>query len=141
MKPSVLFTVVVLGLCGPRRGRSQPPRDGSYEGLVKDMLDTVDQITKVLVTIKDRECRRAARPELKKSAEKMLDLRKQAAEWKQPNKEEKDRLEKEYAPKLRGRRQETPRRDDSGKRHPRRQSSRRGVGHPQGQEDKKKAGK
>jgi hypothetical protein len=98
MKPSVLFVVVVMGLCG-YVALDQPP-DSSYEGVVKDMLTTVEQITKTLQTVKDRESADAARPELKKAAHKMLDLRKKAEEWKQPSKDEKDRLQKEYAPKF-----------------------------------------
>ena len=34
------------------------------------------------------------------AAQKLLDLRKKAEEWKQPNKEEKNRLAEEYGPKL-----------------------------------------
>src|SRR5271154_5747146 len=99
MKPALLFTAVLLTLGGyvaldPQTG------DGSYEGLVKELLGTVESLTKTLQSIKDRDSAEAARPELKKAAAKMLDLRKKAEEWKQPNKEEKDRLAKEYAPKL-----------------------------------------
>jgi hypothetical protein len=74
--------------------------EGSYENLVKEMLNSVDQMTKVLSTITDQGSADAARPDLKKAAAKMLELRKQAEEWKQPNKEEKDHLAKEYAPKF-----------------------------------------
>jgi septal ring factor EnvC (AmiA/AmiB activator) len=99
MKPSLLFGAVFLVLSGfvvldPQAG------DGTYEGLVKEILATVDQLTKTLKTVKDRDSAEAARPELRKAAKRMLDLRKKADEWKQPNKDQKDRLEKEYAPKL-----------------------------------------
>jgi septal ring factor EnvC (AmiA/AmiB activator) len=99
MKPALLFAGWMLTLGGfvafdPQAG------DGSYEGLVKDLLGTVESLTKTLQTIKDRDSAEAARPELKKAAHKMLDLRKKAEEWNQPNKEEKDRLAKEYAPKF-----------------------------------------
>jgi hypothetical protein len=95
LKASVLFAFVLAGFIA----LDQQPRDDSYEGIVKDMLVTVDQITKTLLTIKDRDTAEAVRPELKKTAQRMLELRKKADE-KQPNKEEKDRLQKEYAPKF-----------------------------------------
>jgi len=99
MKPALLFASAVLGLSSfvaldPQAG------DGSFEGLVKETLSTVEDITKTLKTIKDRASAEAARPELKKAARLLLELRKKAEEWKQPNKEEKDRLAKEYAPKF-----------------------------------------
>jgi len=99
MKPTMLFGVVVLSLAG-FLAQDQPPRDESYEGLVKDMLGTVETITKILKTIRDRDTADAARPDLKKAAEIMLGLRKKAEDFQQPSKEEKDRLEKLYAPKL-----------------------------------------
>jgi hypothetical protein len=101
MKPFVLFIVGLVGLGGFAIVEAQSG-EGSYEGLVKEMLSTVEQITKTLQTVKDRTSAETARPELRKAAEKMLELRKKAEEWKQPNKEEKDRLAKEYAPKLEG---------------------------------------
>ena len=66
------------------------------------MLGTLEQITKIVMTISDRDSASAARPELKKAAEKMLVLRKKADQLKQPNQEEKNRLEKEYAPRFEG---------------------------------------
>jgi hypothetical protein len=77
-----------------------PAGEGSYEDLVKNMLGNVEQITKILSTIRDEGSATAAKPQLKETASKLLELRKQADERKQPNKEEKDRLAKEYAPKF-----------------------------------------
>ena len=77
-----------------------PAGDGSHEGLVKDMLTTLEQITKTLGGVKDADGATAARPELKKAAEKMLALRKQADEAKQPSQAERDRLAKDYGPKF-----------------------------------------
>jgi hypothetical protein len=97
MKNTVAIGIGLLGLSGfvlaAQTGDSQ-------EMLVKDMLGTVDQINKILATVKDRETAEMARPDLKKNAEKMLELRKQADKWTEPNKAEKDRLAKEYAPKF-----------------------------------------
>jgi hypothetical protein len=103
MKPSLLFATVVLGLSGfvvVDQQTGQQAGDGSYEGLIKDMLGTVDHITKTLQTIKDRDSADAARPELKKAAQTMLELRKKAEDWNQPNKDEKERLAEKYAKKL-----------------------------------------
>jgi hypothetical protein len=97
MKPVPFIGVVLLVAVG---FVGAPAGDGSYENIVKDMLGTLEQITKVLGTIDNQGSADAARPELKKAATKMLDLRKQADEAKQPNKEEKDRLAKEYGPKM-----------------------------------------
>jgi hypothetical protein len=99
MKPFQYAGVLLLA-AGPLVAAAAPAGEGSYENVVKDMLGTLEQITKVLSTVQDQGSADAARPELKKAAEKMLDLRKQADELKQPSKEEKDRLAKEYAPKF-----------------------------------------
>jgi cell shape-determining protein MreC len=103
MKPSLVFAAVVLGLSG-FVVLDQPPGqqagDKSYEGFIKEMLSTVEQITKTLQNIKDRESAEAARPELKKAAQRMLELRKKAEDSSQPNKDEKERLAEKYAKKL-----------------------------------------
>jgi hypothetical protein len=99
MKPHACLGALVLSLAGLVLAAA-PSGEGSYETLVKDMLGTLEQITKVLSTIDNQASAEAARPELKKAAAKMLELRKQADELKQPDKEEKDRLAKEYAPKF-----------------------------------------
>jgi cob(I)alamin adenosyltransferase len=103
MKPSLLFAAVALCLSGLLVAGQQQDQQGaesSYETLIKDMLGTVDHLTKTLQTIKDRDSAEAARPELKKAAQKMLELRKKAEDWTQPSKEEKDRLAEKYAKKL-----------------------------------------
>jgi type VI protein secretion system component VasK len=96
MKPSVLCGLGVLVLCTALGAAQQP----HYEGLVKDMLATVDEITTILMGVTDEEKAKEAAPSLKKQAEKMVELRKKADAWKQPDKAEKDRLAKEYAPKF-----------------------------------------
>jgi hypothetical protein len=73
---------------------------GSHEAIVKDMLETVEKITARLGTITDQNSADAARDDLKDLAMKMLKLRKRAEDLKQPNKAEKDRLTKVYAPKF-----------------------------------------
>src|SRR5206468_4191610 len=92
--------LAILTLSGWLALDSRAATGESYEDLVKDMLGTVEQITKVLIDIRDEGSANLQRPALKKAAEKMLQLRKQADEFKQPNKAEKDRLAKEYAPKF-----------------------------------------
>jgi hypothetical protein len=101
MKPSVLGGVSVLlasaclGL--DSRAGERPP----YEMIVKDMLATVEEINDILAGITEKEgSAEAATPKLKTAADKMLQLRKQADQAKQPDKTEKDRLAREYAPKF-----------------------------------------
>jgi cob(I)alamin adenosyltransferase len=99
MKPSLLFAAVVVCLsCFLVAG--QQTGDSPHESIIKDMLGTVEHLTKTLQTIKDRDSAEAARPELKKGAQKMLELRKKAEDWTQPSKDEKDRLAEKYAKKL-----------------------------------------
>jgi type II secretory pathway component HofQ len=99
MKTPWVFIIGMWGLGAIAAGSTQDP-DRSFEGLVKDMIDTVEQITKTVLTIQDKDSATSAKPELKKAATKMLELRKLAEKVKQPNKVEKERLEKEYAPKM-----------------------------------------
>jgi hypothetical protein len=60
----------------------------------------MERMTTSLGTIKDEETAKAARPELRKAAEHFVTIRKKADILKPPTKEEKDRLEKEFRPKL-----------------------------------------
>jgi hypothetical protein len=96
MKPAVYAGLVLLTLSTLVATAGQ----GSYEGVTKEMLATLEQINKVLATIKDQDSATAAKPDLKQAATKIVELRKQADEMKQPSKEEKDRLQKEYMPKF-----------------------------------------
>jgi hypothetical protein len=64
------------------------------------MLETLGQINTALGGIKDEPSADAARPELKKAAQRMLELRKRARELKPPTKAEKDLLEKRYKDKF-----------------------------------------
>ena len=98
MRPQACVGALLLAVAGLVVAAA--PSGEGYESVVKDMLSTLEQITKVLSTIDNQASADAARPELKKAAAKMLELRKQADEIKQPEKEEKDRLAKEYAPKF-----------------------------------------
>jgi hypothetical protein len=99
MKP-LLYAGALVMAAGSFVVAAAPAGEASQEALLKDMLGTLEKITKELSTIQNQGTADAARPELKKAATKMLDLRKQADEVKQPSKEEKDRLAKEYAPKF-----------------------------------------
>ena len=67
-----------------------------HEAVVKEMLRTLEQVTGVLGKISDEASAEAARPELRAADKRMLQLRKKAKELKQPSKEEKDRLAREY---------------------------------------------
>lgn len=70
------------------------------EDLVKQMLTTMDSISKSLESISDEDTAKAAHNELKKSASQWIEIRKQAEETPPPTKEEKERLAKEYKGKL-----------------------------------------
>ncbi|HYV35321.1 MAG TPA: hypothetical protein VE988_06430 [Gemmataceae bacterium] len=98
MKLSVLVVSVVLA--AGFVVTQQPTTVGPHEAIVKEMLATIDDINKILKTIQDSDTATVARPELKKNGDKMVELQKQATEGMQPTKDEKDRLAKEYAPKM-----------------------------------------
>jgi hypothetical protein len=72
----------------------------SLEDVLKDMVATMERMTSSLAGIKDEETAKAARPELSKAADHFVSIRKKAETLKPPTKEEKDRLEKEFRPKL-----------------------------------------
>jgi len=91
---SGLFLTAVLAL--PARGGDI----ASFEAVLKDMLGTMDKLTATLTAVKDEATAKAARPELQKNAEHFAAIRKKAATLRPPNKEEKEKLEKEYRPKL-----------------------------------------
>jgi hypothetical protein len=100
MKPTVLCGLAVLALSvwllvETRAGEPMP-----YERIVKEMLGTLEHISEELSKITNQDTAEAATPKLKSAAEKLLQLRKQAAELKQPDKAEKDRLAREYAGKF-----------------------------------------
>jgi hypothetical protein len=71
-----------------------------YEAIVKDILEATQKMTTVLVTIQDAATAANARPELKKAAEKFIEVRKKAEELKQPNLEERERVSRAYRTKL-----------------------------------------
>jgi len=72
----------------------------SFEAVLKDMLGAMDKLTMTLSSVKDEDSAKAARPELQKNAQSFLAVRKKAEGMRPPNKEEKERLEKEYRPKI-----------------------------------------
>jgi len=90
-----LAAAALLALTAP--GRTQPP---GHEAILKNMLTTLGDINKTLKDVKDEETATAARPVLRDAAKKLLALRKQADTLKQPEKQERDRLETEYRAKL-----------------------------------------
>jgi hypothetical protein len=71
-----------------------------HEAIVKDMLATLGRVNKILEEITDEDTAAAARPDLKKAGLRLRDLRKKALQVKQPSKEEKERLEKQYRGKF-----------------------------------------
>jgi hypothetical protein len=95
--------ILALGLLQsdlPGRTQEKGKTASPHEEVVKEMLATLEGVVKVLGTILDEPSANAARPELKKAALKLQELRKRAADLKQPTREEKRRLEKAYQGKL-----------------------------------------
>src|SRR5689334_22501904 len=72
----------------------------NLEDVIKEILASMDQLTTSLKTVEDEKSAEAARPELRKAAERFVAVRTKAESIKPPAKEEKDRLEKEYKSKL-----------------------------------------
>jgi hypothetical protein len=94
---------LTLGLAGlhlSARPQDKGKAASPHEEVVKGMLDTLETVIKVIGTIQDEASANAARPELKKGAARLLELRKRAETMRQPTKEEKERLEKEYQGKF-----------------------------------------
>lgn len=73
---------------------------GKLEEILKDTVGTLEKLTTTLTGIKDEESAKAAKPELKATASKWVEIRKKAEGLKPPTKDEKQRLEKEYKGKL-----------------------------------------
>jgi hypothetical protein len=96
MRTGIACGTVLLTLALLRAGGGPSPQ----EAVLKDMLATLEQANKVLKGVVDEASAGAARPELKKAALRLRDLRKKAREMKQPGKAEKARLEKLYRDKL-----------------------------------------
>ena len=71
-----------------------------FEDIVKQMVQTMDTLTRTLGTIQDEETAKGARPELRKAAEKWHTIKKNAENLPPPSREERDRLAKEYKGKL-----------------------------------------
>jgi hypothetical protein len=92
-----LALLASAGLLSLSSARQQEP---SYEAVVKDMLSTVEDITKTLGTITDQETAQVASPKLEAQGKKLQALRLQADKLPQPEKEEKDRLELTYRVKF-----------------------------------------
>jgi hypothetical protein len=95
-----LFTAAALG--GPASGgqASSGGEAASFEAVLKDMIATMDKLSATLSGVKDEATAKAARPELQKNAEHFVAVRKKSETVRPPTKEEKERLEKEYRPKL-----------------------------------------
>lgn len=74
--------------------------EARFEGVLKDLLGTLDMLSATLGGIRDQDTAKAAQPELRKSAVRWQALMKKAEDVAPPTKEERERLEKQYAQKL-----------------------------------------
>ena len=89
-----LFLTAALGLTA--RGGDT----AAFEDVLKDMISTMDKLTATLTAVKDEATAKAAHPELQKNTAHFAAIRKKAENLRPPNKEEKEKLDKEYRPKL-----------------------------------------
>ena len=71
-----------------------------HHDVLKKMLTSMDNITKILADVKDEESSQKAVDGLKKEAKAFIDLRKKSTELPPPSPEEKAKIAKEYMPKL-----------------------------------------
>jgi chemotaxis protein histidine kinase CheA len=90
----ILLTEAALST-GQEAGKTSP-----HEDVVKQMLETMDSMTKTLTGINDRESAKEAQPDLRKAAEKWKVAKKKAEDLPPPAKDEKDRLATAYKTKL-----------------------------------------
>lgn len=74
--------------------------ESAYEMSLKQTIAALDKMTMTLATIKDEDTAQTARPELKKAVAAWTKVKMKAAELPPPEQAEKDRLAKEYRPKL-----------------------------------------
>jgi|ERR1043165_1603428 uncharacterized protein YnzC (UPF0291/DUF896 family) len=75
-------------------------QDSPYEKSLQEAIDSFEKIGASLKTIKDEASAAAAKPQLSKSADEFLAARAHAAKLPPPEKDEKQRLEATYKPKL-----------------------------------------
>lgn len=71
-----------------------------HEDVLRQMIAQLDVISGTLTKIADEDTAKAAHPELRKAAEAWTVARTKAAKLPPPERKEKDRLAKEYRPKL-----------------------------------------
>ena len=71
-----------------------------HDDVLKEMVGALDKLGGLLEAVKDEDSAKGSRPELKKHAKAFLDARATSEKLPPPGKAEKDRLEKEYRPKV-----------------------------------------
>jgi hypothetical protein len=94
---SVLGVALVLTAALPARGQEKAP---SYEAVTKEMLAAVQQMTGVLMQVRDSDSAREARPKLRVAVEHFLTVRKQSEGLRQPDQKERDRVARAYERKF-----------------------------------------
>jgi hypothetical protein len=71
-----------------------------HEGVMKDTISVMDEISVALESVKDKDSAKAAAPKIEAAADKLEALKKKAKDMGDPSKEEQEKLLKEYTPKL-----------------------------------------
>ena len=87
--------IVLIALCFVGANQDSP-----YELALQQLVASVEKIGTTLKSIVDEDSAGTAKAELRKSATFFLDIRAKAAKLQPPEKDEKQRLEKHYKPKL-----------------------------------------
>jgi hypothetical protein len=103
MKCLAAIVVTIFALAAARGLGQEAPKGEvktPFEEVVKQMIATMDSLTATLATIRDDESAKAAQADLRKAADKWQLVKKNADKLPPPEKQEKDRLAKEYKTKL-----------------------------------------
>jgi hypothetical protein len=74
--------------------------DSPYEKTLKQMIQSLGKMTATLGSVKDADTAQAARPELKKAIDGFTALRAKADKLPPPEPAEKERIAKQYKPKM-----------------------------------------
>lgn len=94
------WTVAALALAAVPLAVGAGRAGTDHAAVAKEMLATLGDVVKTLRGISNEATANAARPDLKKAGLKLDELRRKARALKQPTKEEKEKLERDFQPKF-----------------------------------------
>jgi hypothetical protein len=76
------------------------PGAPTFDSVLKEMLVLVERMTGTLANVKDEASAAAAKADLEKTAQRFIEIRKQAEAMKPPDKKQREELIREYTQKL-----------------------------------------